>query len=342
MQNYPCQMDCRLPGGCARIAQTEVEVTRVVFMGTPDFAVPSLSALLSVGYLIVGVLTRADQPAGRGQRLEESAVKQFARAEGLAVQQPRTLRSAQAQEALAALAPDLIVVAAYGLLLPQPVLDLPPYGCINVHGSLLPRHRGAAPIAAAILAGDAETGITIMRMDAGLDTGPVLAAEALPIAPDDTTGTLTAKLAALGARLLIQTLPRWLRSEIQPQPQNEQLATFAPRIEKGAGEINWREPAEIIERRVRAYQPWPSAFTTWQGQRLKVVRATASSEGRAGEVGEVYSAGADTYSAVSHRTGVITGHGTLWLNELQLAGKRPLPIEAFLRGAPGFVGSRLG
>ncbi len=208
---------------------------RIVFMGTPDFAVPSLARLLSEEYRIVAVYTREDQPAGRGQRLEQSPVKRFAVEQGLRVEQPRTLRSTAAQSVLASLAPEVIAVAAYGLILPQPVLDLPPFGCINVHGSLLPRHRGAAPIAAAILAGDTAAGITIMKMDAGIDTGPMLRKASIPIAPDDTTGSLTAKLAGLGAGLLAETLPGWLEGAVPAVPQPDDGATYAPRIEKEQG-----------------------------------------------------------------------------------------------------------
>ncbi|MGQ9839996.1 MAG: methionyl-tRNA formyltransferase [Anaerolineae bacterium] len=318
---------------------------RVVFMGTPEFAVPSLEALVAAGYEVVGVLTKKDQPAGRGQRPEESPVKRVARAHGLAIQQPDTLRSAEAQAALAALAPDLIVVAAYGLILPQAVLDLPRFGCLNVHGSLLPRHRGAAPVAAAILAGDIQTGVTIMLMDAGLDTGPMLSTAAIPIAPDDTTGTLTRKLAELGARLLVETLPRWLAGQVVPQPQPATGATFAPRITKEQGQIRWAEPAWLIERRVRAYQPWPTAYTTWHGQLLKVLWAQAESEeaaaGALGSASESRAVGT-VIGGPGGRAGVITGEGILWLQEVQLAGKRSLPIAAFVAGARGFIGSRLG
>ena len=308
-------------------------MTRVVFMGTPEFAAPSLAALLREGYEVVRVLTREDQPAGRGRKLVASPVKELAEAHGLVIQQPATLRAADAQAALAALAPDLIVVAAYGLILPQAVLDLPRCGCVDVHGSLLPRHRGAAPIAAAILAGDAEAGVSIMLMDAGVDTGPVLSMASVPIAADDTAGSLTEKLAILGAELLVATLPPWLRGEIIPRQQPEDGATFAPRIEKGEGEIDWHEPAAQIERRVRAYQPWPSAFTAWDGQRLKILCARTEQKTASGEPGQVI--------AGDGNAGVITGAGVLWLEEVQLAGKRPLPIDAFLRGAAGFVGSRL-
>lgn len=310
---------------------------RIVFMGTPEFAVPSLAALLNAGYDVVGVLTKEDQPAGRGQQIEPSPINRLAVARGVPVQQPHTLRSAAAQAALAALAPDLIVVAAYGLILPQAVLDLPRHGCVNVHGSLLPRQRGAAPIAAAILAGDAEAGITLMLMDAGVDTGPMLASAALPIAPDDTTGSLTVKLADLGADLLVRMLPGWLNGDLAPRPQPEAGATYAPRIDKEAGQIDWTEPAALIERRVRAYQPWPSAYTTWNGQRLKVLRARVADGDPArgsGEPGTVIAGAGDA-------AGVMTGAGVLWLEEVQLAGKRALRLPAFLQGARGFVGSKL-
>lgn len=308
-------------------------MTRLVFMGTPDFAVPVLDALVSAGHDVAAVYTREDQPAGRGQRLEQSPVKQYAMERGLHVEQPRTLRSPDSQTWLAAFAPDVIVVAAYGLILPQPVLDLPPHGCINTHGSLLPRHRGAAPIAAAILAGDAEAGITIMKMDAGVDTGPMLSKASIPIASDDTTGTLTVKLSHLAADLLVRTLPRWLSGEIEAAPQPEEGATYAPRIEKGDGRIDWREPAELIARKVRAYHPWPSAFTEWHGQQMKVLRARAG--GGAAQPGEVIARG-------RREAGVGTGAGVLWLEEVQLAGKKPAAIAAFLAGARGFIGSALG
>ena len=242
------------------------------------------------------------------------------------------MRSPDSQTRLAAFTPDVIVVAAYGLILPQPVLDLPPFGCINTHGSLLPRHRGAAPIAAAILAGDPEAGITIMKMDAGVDTGPTLSKASIPIEPDDTTGTLTAKLSQLAAGLLARTLPGWLAGEIEAVPQPEAGATYAPRIEKGDGRIQWAEPAELIARKVRAFQPWPSAFTSWNGQPLKIL--CAHPEGGVVAPGEVIAGG-------RNQAGVGTGDGVLWLDEVQLAGKKPTAVAAFLAGARGFIGSRL-
>ena len=309
--------------------------TRVVFMGTPDFAVPSLRALVTGGYDVVGVVTQPDRPAGRGRKLTASPVKRFAEEHGLPVLQPKTFRQPEPVAELAALAPDVIVVAAYGLILPQAVLDIPPHGCLNVHGSLLPKYRGAAPIPAAILAGDEETGVTIMLMDAGMDTGPILSQATCPIEPEDTTGTLTAKLAELGAELLMETLPRWLAGEIEPQPQAHELATYAPMIRKADGRIDWTLPAEQIARQVRAYQPWPGATTFWRGKLLKVLKADALPEVVAkGQPGCVV--------RWEDGAAVLTGRGLIVLKEVQLAGKRPLPIADFLRGQRGFEGSKLG
>jgi methionyl-tRNA formyltransferase len=307
---------------------------RVVFMGTPEFAVLSLEALTGARYDVVGVLTQPDRPAGRGRRMGPSPVKLAALARGVTVEQPLTLRTAASREALAAFHPDLIVVAAYGLILPSEVLELPRYGCVNVHGSLLPRHRGAAPIAAAILAGDPETGVSIMLMDEGLDTGPVLATAALRIADDDTTESLGARLARLGADTLVATLPGWLAGQVAPQPQPEEGATYAPRIQKADGRINWQEPATVIERKVRAYQPWPTAYAIWKGQPLKILRARVDPTPTRALPGKVV--------GDQHKAGVATGDGILWLEEVQPAGRRLMPTDAFLQGAPGFVGSRLG
>lgn len=308
--------------------------TRVVFMGTPEFAVPSLESLIAAGYDVVAVLTQPDRPAGRGRQLEESPIKRAAEAHGLTVLQPTILRTPQARESLSALHPDVIVVAAYGIILPPEVLTLPRFGCVNVHGSLLPRHRGAAPIAAAILSGDAETGVSIMLMDEGVDTGPVLELASLPISADDTTGSLAEKLATLGADALLGVLPRWLADEIEPQAQPADGATYAPRIQKRDGEIKWQEPAALIERRIRAYQPWPTAFTHWRGAPLKVLRARVDPALSRALPGQIVG---DKRTA-----GVATGDGILWLEEVQPAGKKATPITAFLQGASGFVGSRLG
>lgn len=322
-------------------------MTRTVFMGTPEFAVASLDALVAASTEIVGVFTRPDRPAGRGQRLDQSPVKRYADDHGLPVFQPDSFRSSAELSRLRDLCPELIVVAAYGVILPPPVLDLPPFGCINVHGSLLPRHRGASPIAAAILAGDREAGVTIMKMDAGVDTGPTLASAALPVLAGDTTGSLTDRLAVLGADLLVQTLPPWLRGELEATPQGDDGATFAPRIAKEDGRIDWHEPAAVIERRVRAYQPWPAAFTTWDGQLLKVIGARVDAR-RPLEIDPSPSPtpdglGVGTVVAGPRGTAaVVTGDGLLWLETVQLQGRKTTPIRAFLAGARGFIGAHLG
>jgi methionyl-tRNA formyltransferase len=311
-------------------------MTRLVFMGTPEFAVPTLERLVASDYAIVGVYTQPDKPAGRGRKLAASPVKELAVAHNLPVFQPRTLRAPEAHAELAALQPDVIVVAAYGLILPQAALDLPPHGCINVHASLLPKYRGAAPIPAAILNGDETTGITIMRMDAGVDTGPMLAQAALPLCADDTTGALTARLAQLGADLLGQTLPRWLAGEIAPQAQDEAQATFAPRFCKEDGRLDWTLAAVDLERRIRAFDPWPGAFTTCHAKRLKVNRARASDfqSDANWQPGQVIWCG--------DRVGVVTGQGVLELLEVQMEGKRSTQVADFLCGQPDFVGMCLG
>ena len=302
----------------------------IVFMGTPAFAVPSLRALAR-HYSVAGVVTQPDRPAGRGQQLVVMLVKQTALQLNLPLLQPQNLHSPEAMAQLAAWKPDLIVVAAFGQILRPKVLDLPPHGCVNVHGSLLPRHRGAAPIPAAILSGDTEAGVTIMRMATGVDTGPMLAKCATPIASDDTTASLTERLAHIGAALLIDTLPAYLAGVLVPEPQDEAQATYAPQLAKEDGHLDFDRPAVELERRVRAFAPWPGAFAVWQGQPLKILSATlAGADGApgtvlAGEAGPV----------------VCCRPGGLRLVEVQAAGKKPLPASTFVRGARGFVGSRL-
>lgn len=309
---------------------------RVVFMGTPDFAVPTLQRLLKAPDVhVVGVVTRPDKPKGRSKKPLPSPVKEVALEHGIPLHQPRTLRKPEMQAPLREWAPDVIVVAAFGLILPKAVLDLPRYGCLNVHASLLPRWRGASPIVAAILAGDTVTGVTIMLMDEGVDTGPILSQREEPIRPDDTTASLGERLAHLGADLLLETLPRWVRGEIEARPQDDAQATYAPMLRKEDGWIHWEEPAVLIERKVRAFQPWPTAMTRWHGKILKILaarpHADASVSGLPGTV-IPWNGGA----------AVLTGEGVLELVRVQLAGKRPLDIEAFLRGARGFIGSHLG
>jgi len=308
-------------------------MTRVVFMGSPEFALPTL-AMLAENYTVVSVLTQPDKPAGRGKCLTPPPVKQWAQEHGLPVLQPRTLRDIAIQSQLANLKPEVIIVAAFGLLLPQPVLDLPPHGCINVHASLLPRYRGAAPIPAAILNGDRETGVTLMRMDIGLDSGPLIAQASLPIHSDDTTGTLTKRLADLGARLLAQTLPRWLAGEIIPQPQDETQASFAPKFTKEDGRLDWSQPAVELERRVRAFSPWPGAFTIWNGKLLKIISVQVIERQAQDMIGRVV--------PTAEGIGVVTGDGILRLTQVQLEGKRAMSVQDFARGQPTFVGSVLG
>lgn len=314
-------------------------MTRIVFMGTPEFAAPSLRMLHEQSaanhWQVVAVCTQPDRPAGRGGKLTASPVKEYALAQQLPVLQPASLRKEPVTvEALRTLAPDLLVVAAYGLILPKAVLAIPTAGSINVHASLLPAYRGASPITSALLDGRHETGISIMLMDEGLDTGPVLAQARQPIGPQETTSSLTERLAVLGAQLLLATLPRWLSKEISPTVQSELAGetSLCGQIAKEAGRIDWQLPAVQIERMTRAYTPWPSAYTWWRGEPFKIWEAEVL-EGKA-EPGVV----AVTPSGPAVGTGV----GLLLLKQVQPAGKRSMDARSFLNGAPHFVGSRLG
>lgn len=297
---------------------------RIVFMGSPEFAVPTLR-LLAQNYPVIGVVTQPDRPAGRGQALTPPPVKLLAIELGIALIQPPRLRQPEAMEQLRRWSPDLIVVAAFGQILRPEVLDLPPLGCLNVHASLLPRWRGAAPISAAILAGDALTGVTIMRMDAGVDTGPILSQRTEAIRPDDTTATLSQRLAMLGAELLIETLPGYLSGEIRPQPQDDALATYAPMLKKEDGMLDFGRSAVELERRVRAFQPWPGAYMEWSNGPLKVLKAAVD------EAPQIASPG---QRLVHHGLPAVqTAHGLLLLEEVQPAGKKPMSGKAFLQGA---------
>lgn len=311
-------------------------MTSVIFMGTPAFAVPSLAALIAAGYDVVAVVTQPDAPAGRGRRLTPSPVKELALQHQLNVLQPKSLRPAAVVDELRSYQPDVIVVAAYGQILRQDVLDIPTHHCLNVHASLLPRWRGASPVSAAIAAGDSVTGVTIMLMEAGLDSGPILAQREEPILYTDTTGSLTERLAKLGADLLIETLPKWLAHEITPRKQDEALVTLAGRLRKEDGKLDWAKSADVLERHVRAMTPWPSAFTYWQGQQLKVLRA---------EIGLLDQKTKLPNGAVlvdHNHVYVRCGDGWLRLVEVQLQGKRAMDADAFVRGHPSFVGSVLG
>ncbi len=306
---------------------------RVVFAGTPEFAATALAQLHAAGFEIPLVLTQPDRPAGRGMKLQASAVKAFALTHGIAVAQPQGLKldgkyaadAAAAREALAAARPDVMVVAAYGLILPQWVLTLPRLGCLNIHGSLLPRWRGAAPIHRAIEAGDAETGITIMQMDAGLDTGDMLLVERERIDPQDTTASLHDRLAALGGRLIVEALELAACGGLTPQPQPTEGVTYAHKIDKAEAAIDWRLDAAVIERRLRAFDPFPGATATLAGETLKLWRAEPCAG--VGRPGEVLAAG---------DAGIVVacGDGALRLTVLQRAGGKRLPAAAFLQGHP--------
>jgi len=308
---------------------------RLVFMGSPRFAVPTLEYLLADKYEIVAVYTQPDRPAGRGRDLLSSPVKQAAEARGLRVVQPANLKAAGVVEQLEGFEPDVIVVAAFGQILPRSVLALPRLGCLNIHPSLLPYFRGASPVASAILAGEDFTGVSIMVMDEGLDTGPVLARAQIPISPRDTTGSLTAKLSCLGARLLGEALVGWSRGEFTPRPQDEAGATYCSPTTKGEGEIDWRLPAADIWRRVRAFNPWPGCYTRWRGKSLKIIEAAPLAGEQPPGVGRVV--------ALNSKSGfgVATGDGILGVYRVQMEGKKAMSAGEFLRGQREFIGAVL-
>lgn len=302
----------------------------VIFAGTPEFAATALEAILAAGHTVSLVLTQPDRPAGRGQKLQSSAVKQIALRHGLPLHQPERLRDPATHQPIIDAQADVMVVAAYGLILPQAVLDIPRHGCLNIHASLLPRWRGAAPIHRAIEAGDAETGVTIMQMEAGLDTGPMLLKEHLPIDADDTTASLHDKLAACGARLIVDALARL--AELQPQTQPEAGVTYAHKIEKAEARVDWSQAAECVARRVRAFNPFPGATAQHGETPIKLWRAR--SVGGQGEPGTVLAASAEGIV-------VACGHGAVCLTELQKPGGKRLAAAEFLRGHPLLPGTRL-
>ena len=308
---------------------------RIVFMGTPEFAVPTLKNLVHDGHEVVAVYTQPDKPQGRGKGLALSAVKGAALALGLSVCQPASLRDEV--DRIAQFEPEVVVVAAFAQLLPKSVLDIPPHGCVNVHPSLLPRHRGASPIEAAILAGDEFSGVSIMLMDEGWDTGAILAQEQVAIALEDTTGILTRKLADVSAGLLVQTLSDWVGGKLTPRQQPEEGSNYTPKITKKDGEIDWRLSAVDIWRRVRAFQPWPGCYTQWRGKLLKIIEALPAGETQLGEVGQVVTLGQPHGTSM----GVQTGSGVLQLLRVQPEGKKVMAAEDFARGQQDFVGSSL-
>ena len=309
---------------------------RLIFMGTPRFAVPALAALLDAGHNIVGVYTQPDRRSGRGRRLAAPPVKAFAESRELPVFQPASLREdVDARRHIADLAPDAIIVAAYGLFLPEDTLAVPGLGCLNIHPSLLPRHRGPSPVATAILEGDRTTGVTIILLDEDMDTGPILAQRQTPIAPDETCDNLTDRLFDIGANLLTATLHQWSAGQIEPTPQNHANATITQRLQRSDGHIDWNRPADSIARQIRAFTPWPGTSTTWRGKTLKILQAQPIGAPRhnhpPGKIIPLEDSG----------VAITTAHGALRLLSVQLEGRRPSNISDFTRGYPDFITSTL-
>ena len=328
---------------------------RIIYMGTPQFAVPALEALiegatpgriLPEGYEIVTVITRPDKPSGRGREIVYSPVKQVALAHQLPVWQPGSFKKAENSTALAAYHADLYIVAAFGQILPQAVLDQPRFGTLNIHASLLPKYRGADPIAESILQGDEETGVTIMLLDAGVDTGPILLKRTLTLKDDETTGSLTPRLATLGAQALLEALPLWIAGKITPEPQDELHATHTRMLTKEDGHIQWERPASVLTRQIRAYTPWPGSYTHWRGKLLKILAAYALAiEPDAGDEEKDASLQpglVSTREEAGHQViAIVTGSGLLIITQLQLEGKRAMSAEEFLRGYAHIAGEIL-
>lgn len=300
---------------------------RIVFMGTPEFAVPALTALVEGGHKVVGVVTQPDRPKGRGKAVLRTPVKEKALEYGLKVYQPPRVREPQFTEILKALKPDIMVVAAFGQILPGAILEIAPLGCVNIHASLLPRYRGASPIQQAIIDGEKETGITTMMMDEGLDTGDILEKIVMPIAEGETGGSLHDKLKEAGAGLILTTLRKLEEGTMVRTPQTEEGASYAKQLNKQMGDIDWAMEGESIERLVRGLDPWPGTYTGWNGKTIKIWKARVLQEENDGVCGEVV-------VSDRHRLFVKTGKGTLSILELQPEGKKRMAVEEFLRGYP--------
>ncbi|MBN1376222.1 MAG: methionyl-tRNA formyltransferase [Dehalococcoidia bacterium] len=310
---------------------------KAVFMGSPAFALLALQSLMSSQYDVSAVYTQPDKRTGRGQQLMSCPVKQYATAQGLRVMQPATFKDPQEVSVLADLQPDIIIVAAYGQILPDSVLSIPKYKCINIHPSLLPKYRGPSPVAAAILNGDIMTGVTIMLIEKKVDAGPILAQEEVPVAEDVTTDLLSEILAKAGAELLLRTIPSWTSGIIQPQIQDESRASYTRMETKEDGRLDWNLPAVQLWRKVRAYHPWPGCFTDWKGTRLKIVKAVPVQSAGSGKVGEiiVLPKGAEA------RVAVCTANGMLGLITVQPEGKKEMGVTDFMVGHREFAGSFL-
>ena len=309
---------------------------RIVFFGTPEFAVPSLEGLIGSPHTVVGVVTQPDRPRGRGQRVTDSPVKAVARAHGIEILQPARLREPGFIDSLAALAPDLGVVAAYGKLIPKDMLELPRFGMINVHASLLPKYRGAAPVHRAVIDGATETGVTIMRMVVALDAGAMLATVTRPIGPDDTSDEVERDLARLGVPPLLSVIEQLTEGTVHEEPQNEAQSTYAARLTKEDGSIDWALPAHAIHNRVRGLYPWPHAYTQASGKRVIVLKSRVEQTTTSAQPGTVLEVARD-------RIDVAAGHGSvIALVELQPEGRRAMPVRDFLAGHPLEAGTRLG
>jgi methionyl-tRNA formyltransferase len=309
------------------------EPLRLVFAGTPEFAAVALRALVEqTPHRLVAVYTQPDRPAGRGRQLQLSPVKKYSINQRLTIFQPPTLKNPEAIAELADLAPDLMIVAAYGLLLPAPVLRIPRLGCVNIHASLLPRWRGAAPIQRAILAGDAQTGITLMQMDEGLDTGPMLLQKSCPIGPQDTAASLTARLADLGAQCLLEALPALAQGTLPAMPQDPASAIYARKIDKSEGRLDWSQAAGTLERQIRAFNPQPGCYGSLKGQELKIWSASALTGHSSATPGEVL-------AASKQGIDVATGQGILRLTHVQAPSKRAMSAAEFVNGNPDFCAS---
>ena len=316
---------------------------RLVFMGTPAYVVPVLETLFAApGMPVVGVYTPPDRPRGRGQAVEQTPVKAAALERDLPLFQPPSLRSARAQQELASLQPDVIVVAAYGKLLPPEVLDLPPNGCLNLHPSLLPKYRGPSPVVTAILDGAAATGVTLMLLDEGMDTGPILAQQEHPLSGNETAATLTEDLFRLGSQLLLDNLETWIDGNLPACPQDNSVATVTKKLERADGWADWNLPAAELERRRRAFAPWPGLSTNWQGKSLRLLEVTAVEQPfeQVGFVAEDPGL-VQGLALEDSPVGIGTARGILALKTVQLEGRRATSAAEFLRGYPGFIGSQL-
>ena len=312
---------------------------RIIFMGTPVFAIPVLRALTTAQEArVIAVFTTPDRPKGRGRAVEMPPVKGYAVELGLPVFQPVSLRSEAAQEEFAQLRPDIVVIAAYGKLLPPPVLNTPPHGCLNLHPSLLPRYRGPSPVATAILDGEEVTGVTLMLLDEGMDTGPIISQREFPLSGRETAASLTLSLFQTGAQLLLDTMAPWVAGRVAARPQDDALSTTTRKLERGDGAVDWHLSARELERHCRAFSPWPGLFTKWNGKVLKLLEVLPLPANAAPQAGPGFVVPMSTPEAA---VGVATGDGILGLRSLQLEGRRALPASEFLQGYPQFLGARL-